>query len=134
MPGLGSTINEDVNAMIWLGAMCACIVGGALCLVFASDVTWLLAPGIIFCVIAVIAPVMYIMHWVAKKRNMKCNDCCRVLLCLEPERRNAVEYYKAHRTDPEAGAHETIQEDDVEKVEEKFATEKEVKPSQDAPE
>ena len=117
--------------MIWLGAMCASIVAGALCLVFASTISWLYIPGVIFCVIAVVSPIMYIMHWVGKKKQLKCNECCRVLLCLPPQRRDAVEYYKAHTADPEQGATAEdavpIDEAKTEKVEEKTAIETEEK-------
>ena len=139
MPPMESTMNEDVNALTWIGAMFACMLGGALCFIGASSHTWLLVPAIIFTVVAVISPVMYIMHWVGKKKKLKCVPCCRYLLCLKPEQRDAVKYYKAHTSDPSRNAEEgtdpsTKPEDGVETVEkqERVAVELEEKPAPDS--
>ena len=131
-------MNEDVNALTWIGAMFACMLGGALCFIGASSHTWLLIPAIIFTVVAVISPVMYIMHWVGKKKKLKCVPCCRYLLCLKPEQRDAVKYYKAHTSDPsrsaEEGTDRTKPEDGVETAEkqERVSVELEEKPAPDS--
>ena len=112
MPPMQSTANEDLNAMTWVGAFFACLLSASLCFLGSSNHPWLLVPAIIFTVIAVISPVMYISHWVVKKNKIKCCAPCQYLLCVEPPQRDAVEYYKAHRSDPEA-PHESAEEKEM---------------------
>ena len=110
MPGMNSTINEDVNAMTWVTAFFAFGVGAAILISLSAKVSWLIIPGILCAVLAVLSVAMYVAHWLVKWKDIdiekKYGNFCRILLCLPPKQRDPIAFYRANRSNYEVESEE----------------------------
>ena len=95
---LRSTANEDTNAFFWIGIS---FLASILAVFFFMKQNYSFKTlSVIFMVLAFMSCAVYIFRIVAKRKNInverKYGRWCRIFLCLPPEKKDPVAYYKAH--------------------------------------